>query len=294
MKKKSKSKVNAFFLVTGIIIGIYCISLIIPLLWGLMSSFKGKLEFRTNMFGFPKKWLLSNYTTVVKAFKITVESGKGFRKVGVLEMLFNSIFYAVGCALVQTTVQFVMAYVSARFNYKFGKIIYAIVMFCMIFPIIGTTASGLYVAEMLGFKNSIIGMYVMKSYFLGVYFLVQYAQLKAFPKDYDEAARIDGASNLSIMIRIIFPMSLNLFFTICLLLFIGFWNDYGTPMLYMPEVPTLSYGLYYFVHVAKDNIARNTTMRLAACIMLMFPILVIFLIFHNRLLNNISIGGIKE
>ena len=136
----------------------------------------------------------------------------------------------------------------------------------------------------------------MKSYFLGMYFLIFFETLKAFPKDYTEAAEIDGAGNFSIMFRIMFPLCINTFFTISLLLFIQFWNDYTTPMLFMPNVPTLSYGLWSFVSGGEgvvDEIA-NEPMRLAACLMLLAPILLLFAIFHNKLLANVSVGGIKE
>ncbi len=137
-------------------------------------------------------------------------------------------------------------------------------------------------------------MCVMKSCFLGVYVLVFYAVWQAFPKDFSEAACIDGANNYAVMFRVIIPLSLPTFFTIVLLLFVQFWNDYTTPMLFMPNVPTLAYGLYYFVDLSRINEVNTTPMRLSACIMMLIPTLTLFLIFHNKLLNNVTIGGVKE
>ena len=293
-KKKTKKQFSVVMLILGIILLLHAISFLVPLGWSVLTSLKGKLEFRTNMFGLPKNWLFSNYSTVWKTFFIPVEAGATTRRVFMTEMLLNSILYAVGCALVQTTVQFIMAYVSARFRYKYGAIVYAIVIFALAFPLIGNNASGLALATRLGLVDNILGMYLMKAYFLGMYFLVFYAQLKAFPKDFDEAAAIDGAGNFTIMWKIMFPMVVNTFFTIALLLFIAYWNDYTTPMLYMPNKPTLAYGLYYFSDLNRIASVSTTPMKLAACVMLMAPILIIFLIFHNRLIGNISIGGLKE
>ncbi|MGN1077294.1 MAG: ABC transporter permease subunit, partial [Candidatus Gallimonas sp.] len=126
------------------------------------------------------------------------------------------------------------------------------------------------------------------------YFLVFYAQLRAFPKDYSEAAYIDGAGNFTVMMRIIFPLVRGTFFTVTLLLFINSWNDYTTPMLYMPNVPTLSYGLYYYTFVLKNSSTQSFPMRMAGCIVMMLPILAVFLVFHKRLIGNVSMGGIKE
>lgn len=293
-KQKTKKKFNFLMLFLGIVLGIYSVSLFLPMLWGVLASLKDSIELRLNMFGLPENWLLSNYSMVLKTFFVPVMSKGATRNVYVPEMLFISVLYAVGGALIQTLVQYVMAYVSARFKYKFGAFIYGIVVFTLAFPQVGTTASSLYVAEKLNFLDSIFGMFVMRGYFIGMYFLVLYAQLKAFPKDYSEAAYIDGAGNFTVMFKIIFPLIRNTFFTIALLLFINLWNDYTTPMLYMPNVPTLSYGLYYFNYLCRINSIMNTPMQLAACMMMMVPTLVLFLFFHNRLIGNVSMGGLKE
>ena len=293
-KKGNKKQFSIVMLIIGIVLLLHTISFMIPLIWSFFVSLKGKLEFRTNMFGLPKEWLFSNYSMVLRAFFIKVDSGGTTRSVYVMEMLGNSIFYAVGCAFVQTTVQYVMAYLASRYKTKFSSVVYAIVLFAMAFPIVGSNASGLAIAEKLGLKDSILGMYLMKAYFLGMYFLVFFAQLKVFPKDFDEAAELDGASQFAIMWRIIFPMVKTTFFTIALLLFIGYWNDYQTPMLYMPNKPTLAYGLYYFADLCRISVVSTTPMKLAACMMMMIPILILFLFFHKKLLGNISMGGLKE
>ena len=61
---------------------------------------------------------------------------------------------------------------------------------------------------------------------------------------YTEAACIDGAGNLSVLLRIILPLSRNTFFTVMLINFITFWNDYQTPLIYMPSKPTVAYGMF--------------------------------------------------
>ena len=96
------------------------------------------------------------------------------------------------------------------------------------------------------------------------------------------------------MLKIIVPLAANTYFTIVLLLFVTYWNDYTTPMLFMPNVPTLSYGLYYFADLCRINEVNTTPMRLGACMMMLVPTLLLFILFHNKLLSNITIGGVKE
>ena len=118
MSKKSKVKkqFSAVMLILGVVLTLYVISFIVPLIWCLLSSVKDKFEFKLNIFGLPKEWLFSNYPTVLQKFFVEIKMGGTSRNVYVLEMLGNSILYALGCALVQTTVQFVMAYVSTRYK----------------------------------------------------------------------------------------------------------------------------------------------------------------------------------
>lgn len=264
------------------------------MLWGLISSFKSSIDFTLNPFGMPRKWMFENYSTIIEYFKIDVMQVGGQRPVYIPEMILNSVLYALGSALIQAFIQFITAYAASRFDFKIGKVLYTIVILAMIVPIIGSDASALAVASFLGLRDSIIGMWVMKSYFLGMYFLVFYETLRAFPKDYAEAAYLDGAGNLSVMVRIMAPLSATTFFTITLLLFVQYWNDYTTPMLFMPNVPTLSYGLYYFsLHNTITEI-NTVPMKLGACMMMLVPTLIIFVAFHNKLLSNVTVGGVKE
>jgi ABC-type glycerol-3-phosphate transport system permease component len=289
-----KDGVSKIMVFVSILLFIYALSLIMLMVWGFYTSVKDPLDYRIDMLGLPPKWKFSNYSTVVEFFYVLDKSVTPNRKVYILEMVFNSVLYALGSSLLQATVQFIMAYLASRFAFKFGKLIYLLVIIGMTIPIVGSEPSAIAIATKLNLNDSILGMWIMKSYFLGMYFLIFYETLKAFPKDYADAAYIDGASNTRVMWKIMFPLSRTTYLTIVLLLFVGFWNDYTTPMLFMPNVPTLSYGLWTFVVGSSINEIANEPMRLAACLLLLMPILILFAFMHNKLLTNVSIGGVKE
>ena len=90
-----------------------------------------------------------------------------------------------------------------------------------------------------------------------------------------------------------FPMVGTIFTTVMLMSFIGMWNDYQTPLLYLPSHPTLAYGIY---DLSKTNIndLNNVPARVAGCVILLVPILTVFISFRKKIMGNISIGGIKE
>ena len=294
-KKKIENKFSVLYLILGIVLAIYAISFLYVLFWALSTSLKDPIfDFEIdNYAGLPRALHFENYATVVNAFFVRISTAEGTRKVYFLEMLTNSVLFALGNSLVQVTVTFVMAYAAARFKFFIGKVIYSVVIVGMILPIVGSQPSALAVSRQLGLYNSILGMYVHKFTFLGMYFLVFHAVLGAYPKDFDEAAQIDGASNLSVMLRIMWPLSATTYFTVLLLVFIAQWNDYTTPMLFMPDVPTIAYGLRTF-DASTDNDITNVPTRMAACLLGAIPTLTLFVIFHDRLLNNVSLGGVKE
>ena len=163
----------------------------------------------------------------------------------------------------------------------------------MIIPTVGTLPSEIAIAQGLGLYNTIYGMLFMKSYVTGLYFLSFYASLRVIPKDYEEAAYLDGAGNFRVMLNIMLPMASGVFGTIFLLNFIGFWNDYQTPMVYMPGYPTLAFGLYYLCNVPRNDIDSSIPMQLAGCMMMAVPLLMLFMACHKKLLGNVSLGGLK-
>lgn len=292
--KKIKRKLSPVIIILLVVLLVYAVSLFVPILWGLMTSLKDKYELRNNAFGLPEKWLFSNYIDAFDHYRVKVEAGAGFKWVFFEEMTLYSLLYAVGCAAIQATVTCLVAYVTAKFkHFAFSKFIYSLVIVVMILPIIGSTPSELALARSLGIYNQIWGMWIMKFNFLGMYYLVFHAMFRGIPKDFADAAYIDGASEWQVLFRIMLPMARNTLLTVILLNFIGYWNDYQTPLLYIPSYPTMAYGLYLFSNDT-TNALSTIPMKITGCMIMMLPIMVLFLCFHKRLIGNLSMGGLKE
>lgn len=293
MAKKRMKKVPVFAIILLVTLIIYMISLSLPMLWALYTSLKGVVQFKMDPI-FPT-WPLT-FEPYVKAFNnflMLVDDGAGGTKTVAFEgMMLNSVVYSVGCALIQTSVICITAYATSRFNFKFDKIIYNTVIITMILPIVGSLPSEIRMAKMFGLYNKIYGMFIMKAHFLGMYYLVFHAMFRGIPKDYDEAAYIDGANNFVIFFKIILPLASGTFLTIALINFIGYWNDYTTPLVYMPDHPTIAFGLYDFVQSPVGEKVHKPV-KLAACMLVFLPNFAVFLIFRNKLIGNISMGGLK-
>ena len=289
--KVLKTKFSPFTIVLLIVLAAYVLSMFTLIGWALITSFKSPNDFRTNAIGMPEKFVW-NYTFVYTKFYVSVLTESGMEVVYMETMFVYSILYSLGCAFFQTLVPCITAYLCARFNYKFSKIVYTAVIVVMILPIVGSLPAELQMAKFWGLYDSIWGLWIMKANFLGMYFLVFYDGFKGLSMTYTEAAKIDGASNMHILLAIVLPLVKNIFFTVMLVNFIGFWNDYQVPLLYMPSYPTVAYGMYNMANTRENNLS-SVPMRMTGAMLMFIPIFTLFLIFQKRLLGNLTVGGIK-
>ena len=217
------------------------------------------------------------------------------------KMYVYSILYAGGCAFVSTFVPCITAYACARFKYRFSRFMHTLVVVVMMIPIVGSAPSEIALAKSLGVFNEIWGLWIMKANFLGLYFLMFYDICKSLPASFSEAAKIDGANNFQIFFKISMPLIKNTFFTVLLIRFIGFWNDYQTPMVFMPSYPTVAFGLNDLL--SKAGNAQSTLdsgfeltavpSKMAAVVLTATPVCILFAVFQNRLLGNLTMGGVK-
>lgn len=290
-----KEKFTAFSIILFIGLLLLALSLVVPFVWALVTSLKTRLNYAADALGFPSELAWQNYADAFKNFTVSVDYGTGKRTYNLLGMLLFSLVYSLGGAVIQCAACVFVAYAVARFkNYKTSKLLYGIVIVTMILPIVGALPSEIRVLKGLGIYNTIFGILFMKASFLGTYFLVFHSFFAGIPKDYYEAASLDGAGNFQILFKIVLPMAKNLIFTIILLYFIGNWNDYNVTLVYAPSIPTLAYGLYEYNLSTAPEIT-SVPHKMAGAMMLFIPIMIFFCVFANKLISgNLTMGGVKE
>lgn len=270
---------------------IYVVTLLLPLLWALMTSVKDNVEYTIfeNKIGFPGSFAIGNFALAWENGAADALINGELWYFGIPEQFLNSILYAGGCMLTATFIPCITAYAVARYKYRFGKVVYTIVIVAMILPIVGSLPSEIQMTRALGLYDTFWGLWILKANFLGIYFLVFHAQFKMLPYDYTEAAKIDGASNPRIMFSVILPLAKGTIFTVMLLTFVQFWNDYQIPMVYIPSHPVAAYGMYQFNQRPTSDIPT----KIAYMLIVALPIIIVFIAFHKRLMTNLTVGGIK-
>ena len=320
--KKTVTVTKVVFVILFVVLALYALIMLSSLLWGLITSLKSSNDFENfgNVIGFPNIGVegtpyagipsgrdallkLANYKIVLEKFVITrraVYYGLGPEqivhtcKAGFGELLVNTLLYTVGGALIYAIMPALTAYLCAKYPYKLSAILVVVYTLMMCMPIVGSTPFELTFLRNTGLYDNIIGNYIQKMTGSGMYFFVYLAYFKGTSETYREAAQIDGASQFRIMTTIYFPLAIKIIATVFLIQFVALWNDYQTPLLYLPTHPTLAYAVYYVSYEAFEPALYHTPPRIAGLMLLAVPIVILFAIFKDKLMGDISLGGIKE
>ena len=289
---KEKKKWSMFSVIAVTFLSIYALSLVLALLWALLSSLKSRFDFRENPFSLPKNWRFDNYMKAFGELFVGIETATGSRNVYMPELLFNTVVYALGSTIFSVMSPCLTAYIVAKYKFKGRNVLYATVIVTMLLPIVGSLPSSMILMKAIGFYDNLIGIWITKGSFLGMNFLIFYACFKSFSWDYAEAAFIDGASNFRVMVQINLPLAKTTILAMALLAFVGYWNEYETQLIYLPSMPSLAYGLFQF-QFSVSTVASSVTIQLAGCMIVAIPIFILYMIFKDMLIGNIAVGGIK-
>ena len=267
-----------------IIFLVYSITLIFPVLWMIVSSFKGSLEYSAgDPFALPQKWLFGNY---IKAFNML-----NLGKTNFFGMIFNSLWYTGIVTFIGVLMPAITGYVMSKYDFKLKIPIFTIAIGSMVLPIVGNTASYMKIISFFMLYDSPLYAVVTSLGGFGGSFLVYYGFFKSVSSAYMEAAKIDGANPFVIFFKIMLPQGLPIMLTYGITGAIVNWNEYNTMILYLPSFPTLASGLFEYQSNAVRSV--NYPVYFAGLIISMVPTIVLFAVFSDRIMTSISIGGLK-
>jgi ABC-type glycerol-3-phosphate transport system permease component len=274
---------NAVFTVAFIIFTVQCASLIFCLAWGFMSSLKTQKEFSLNSpLALPENWLFSNYVTAFNSLEV-----RGFNLFGLIG---NSIWYAVGTPLIQTTIAMIISYIAIKYPCWITKFHHGYILISMMITVNGGAAPMYRFLASLGLVNSPLFLLAKFGHTAFTY-LVFCGCWKGISSAYIEAAEIDGASKWRIMFKIMIPQALGTWGALFIMDFITLWNDCTASMVYFPDWPTLATGLFEY----EQDMIRNVNMPIyfAGLMIAMVPVLILFMIFQDTIMEKVNLGGVK-
>lgn len=269
----SKPKFNGFVPRTLLIIA--SILMFVPIGWALIMSLKSNeelLQATSNAFRAP--YTFENYISI-------------FTNSSVLKWLLNSVFVSLLTTFGVLIISSLAGYGFARLNFPGRNIIFIIVLLGLAIPEQAVIISRHIMFTELHLHNSYAGLVLpgLCSPF-GVFLMTQY--FKAIPKEFDEAARIDNATEFQIFFKILLPLTLPAQATLGIFTFLASWNDYWWPLISATKTNmfTLTVGLAS----SQINFAQTSGLGylMAQAIYATIPIFIVYAIFQKYIIRAVS------
>lgn len=283
MAKSKISRIPVVFWVVTVVFAVYALGIIFPLLFAFNSALKdGDMDFLMNM---SKVTLKPNFMNFIDAFTELEISGNTF-----FDMFGNSLWFAGGTMLLNVFSSMCLAYGVAKYRFKGRDFLYSFVLVIMIFPVFGTLPARFKLYSQLNFIDSPLLLIAYAGAF-DSQFLILYAFFKNVDWAYAESAFIDGASHVTVFVKIMFPMAVPAVAALAVTNFITSWNNYLDVLLYLPNMPTLSTGLY--VYSTKMMYMADRPLYYAGLILSLVPVMVVYLTLQKTVMKMTFEGGLK-
>lgn len=279
---------KALFIVMAAIFILFALTFIFPFIWLFFNSLKSAFEYSSDTMSLPQNWKWDNFQI---ALTFSSSDTNGY---SLMQMLGVSVIVAGGGTLATVLTSSCAAWVVSKYRFPGRGIIFSVVIFSMIVPIVGSLPSQMQLMKNLGLDETMIGVIFLYSGGFGSNFLLLYSFFKNLSWTYVEAAKIDGASDFRIFVQIVVPMSKGPMIAVGVLSLIGLWNDYLTPSIYLSSKPTISYGIYLMQEsINNGGSIYGYPVFFAMILLTVLPILIVFIIFHKTIMENTTVGGLK-
>lgn len=283
-KRKPLTKMRLLMWAVFLIFVLYAVTLIYPFLWMFINSFKETSEYLFHINGFPEKWVLTNYTKGVMKYR----SAMGFN---VVQMFGVSVFLTVAGTFVNVLFSCCAAYVVSKYRFRGRNIIFGVAVFMLVVPIVGSLPGQVKMMQDFKIYDTVFGLLFLYSGAFGINFILLHGFFANLSWSYAEAAKVDGANDFIIFFRIMLPLSKGAIIAVCILHAIGIWNDYTTPVLFLPSITTLAVGLDEIKTAAMQAIDYPS--MFAAVMIAVTPMLILFACFQKTIIENTVAGGLK-
>lgn len=259
----------------ALIIGL-CLLVVFPFYWMLVTSVRPSSDF-FNISLFPTGFTLEHYQYVLS----NLPFGRLF---------LNTAAMASARTLAQVLTALLAAYAFARWNFVGKRFLFAMFTFTWLVPQQVTMIPNYVLVSQLGWLNALAGLIVPSMVSTFALFLL-FQQIKGFPQDLFDAARVDGGSSWMILWQVLVPNLRAVIASLAILQFISAWNDYFWPLLVSNRMETgvLQLGLQAFFTQEGDLWGP----MMAAATLTALPIFVVYVILQRQVVDSFIKSGLR-
>lgn len=247
-----------------------------PTIWVFLASFKDIKEFRRNTTILPKVFNIQTYAKTWKDLKF-------------FQYYINSFISVIGCAISAIIFNGLLAYGLGVLKPRGHKIIFSLVMWSLLIPTTTSVVALFVNINRIGLNQSFIPIWL--SFGANAFYVILFKQFfEGIPKEFIEAAKLDGASSLRIFRSVIIPLSQSIVMVVIIFAVNAAWSDFLLPYLVLggSEKETVMVRLFQF------NSSNATDVEvLRGVAFSIIPPIILFAIFQKQITLGVTAGGIK-
>jgi len=254
--------------------------MVLPFLWMVSTSLKTQSDvlkqFPPRLI--PSTFMISNYSTALTSMPFE-------------RFYFNSLVVSSAVTIVQLFTSSLAAFAFARLRFRGRNVLFFLYLIGLMIPFPVLLVPNFLMIRQLGWYDSYLALIVPPAFSaFSIFLLRQY--YRGLPMEYDEAARIDGASSLRIWWNIILPNSKPALAALGIFTFLGTWNDFLWPLVVTNsvEMRTIPVGLNSF----QGQFSVRWELLMAASVVALIPVLIIYFFAQNWIIKGLSVSsGLK-
>jgi len=279
MSEKKRTRIVNTFIFILLCIG--AIVMIAPLLWMLSTSLKSKGD----VFALPPVWIPEelNWNKYVEIWQ----------KGPLLSGFKNSLIVSFTVVIIGSITSSLAAFAFAKLRLPHKNKLFLLLLSAMMIPYPSLMIPQFSMFASVGWVDTLLPLIVPAIFgnIVMIFFLRQY--LINVPNSVIEAAKIDGSSFIGMFGTVIVPLIKPAIAAQLILWFMGVWNDYLAPIIYLNSPEKLTLQLVIANFNAQYAIQTDYPLIMAASIVSLLPVLIIFLIFQKQIIESIAISGVK-
>lgn len=274
-----KKRIETGKVIVYLILCLWALTTIFPMLWVTVNSFQESGQILINSFRIPAQPYLKNYVDAISEGQI----GSGF---------LNSFIISGSVVVLCIAIGGFAAYRLSRFRFRGNAFIQIILYISMLIPQYATLVPVYMILKNLGVLNGYLSLILPHTaQFLPFTVTVLITFMKTIPHEIEEAATIDGCSAIKTYLHVIFPISLPSFSTAAIFVFLWSYNDLLTSLVYISN-PKLK-PICFMIANTSSVYGTNYGMMMAALVITILPVLILYLILQENVIKGMTSGAIK-
>ena len=279
-KKFQKDQIPFFIIMIPL-----CIFMALPLVYLFSTAFKPLNE----LLEFPPSFFVKNPTFKNFTDLLTRSGSTGLP---IYRYLINSIFVSLAVVILSVLFSSMAGYILSKKQFRGRKVLFEVNTIALMFVSCAVVIPRFLIITGLGITNTIWAHILpLLAIPVGLFLIKQF--IDDIPNDLIEAARVDGAGDFYIYIKIIIPLIKPALVTVAILAFQSAWNNTETAMLYVSNEELQTFAYYLGTLSGAGNAVSGAGVSAAAALILFLPNLIIFVCLQSKVMDTMARSGIK-